>query len=260
MPVFQFGSGVVMATPVSGDLAANPTSLQAGTLQDISVDIGFDIKQLWGRYQFPDDVAKAKGKISGKIKFARFNGKLVNDLIFGQAMTTGQTKVALDVPFAVPATPFQATPNTSATATQYQIPAGGTYVSGGHLGIRYAATGEPLTQVPSAPATGQYTVTAAGQITFVVGDQAAAVLITFMYTIATGNSVTITNQLMGFGPNFSLILMQQYGGNQANLKLFRCTANKLTRPTKTEDYTIMEMDFESFADAAGNVLSFFDAA
>ncbi len=51
-----FGSGVLIATP-SG---ANATPVQFGTLQDVSIDISFSSKQLFGQYQFP--IALARGE------------------------------------------------------------------------------------------------------------------------------------------------------------------------------------------------------
>jgi hypothetical protein len=256
MPQFHFGSGVVFATPTTGDIGANPTPLQLGTLQEIGIDIGFDLKQLWGRYQFPDDVAKAKGKISWKAKFARFNGKLVNDLLFGQTLATGQSKVSLDQASTIPATPYTLLVG-PVDATHYPVPAGGTWAE--DLGVRYAATGEPFTKVAAGPTVGQYTCSNIGTLVFAAADTLAAVLISYRYTVASGNQVTVANQLMGFGPRFSVVLMQQYGGQQDNLKLFACVASKLNRPTKTEDYTVMEFDGESFADASGNVLAFYDS-
>lgn len=244
MPVFQFGAGVVYATPNAGDTAANPTPMQVGTLQDIQVDFNFELKKLYGRNQFPDDVAKGKGAITWKAKFGKFNGKLVNDLLFGQAMSTGQKKTIIDEVVTVAAG--------SATVAQTA-----TFVE--DLGVRYSATGKLFTKVASAPALGQYTNSGTGTYTFNTGDNGTGVaLISYTYTVATGVKVTGTNQLMGFGPKFALNLTQQYGGNQSNLKLFACTALKFNRPTKNDDYTIMEIDGEAFSDAANNVYEFHD--
>ena len=60
--------------------AANPTPMKFGTLQDVSLDISGDVKQLYGQKQFPEAVARGKCKITGKSKFAAINGKMLNDL------------------------------------------------------------------------------------------------------------------------------------------------------------------------------------
>jgi hypothetical protein len=248
MPVYQFGSGVLFATPNAGDLATNPTPMQFGTLQEVQVDIAFDTKQLHGRNQFPDDVARAKAKITGKAKFARFSAKLVNDLFFGQTLAVGQIKVALDETATVPTTPFQVTVTNAAQFRE-------------DLGVMYSTNRKPLVRVAAGPTVGQYAVnTGTGIYTFAAADVAAVMLISYTFNVAaTGANFTVKNKLMGFGPRFSCVLMQEYSGSQSDLKLYRSIANKLTRPTKTDDYTVPEFDFESFADDSGNVFDWQEA-
>lgn len=249
MAVYQFGSGTVWTTPNAGNISANPTPIQIGTLQDISVDISFAVKKLKGRSQFPDDIAKGEGTITWKAKFGRFNGKLVNDLLFGQTIVAGQNKIAIDEIVTIAAASATAILGAAALVED--------------LGVRYQATGKPFTKVPSAPAIGQYSgpTIPAGVYTFNTGDNGVgAAMLSYRYSLAAIGFITsITNQLMGFGPKFMLYLSQQYGGNQSNLKLFRNVATKLTRPTKTDDYTIQEIDGEAFADDAANVFEFSDA-
>src|SRR5215472_11827299 len=107
--MFQFGSGSLWGLPVGGNTAANPTPAKFGTLQDVSLDISGDVKQLYGQKQFPEAVARGKSKITGKAKFAAINGKMLNDLFFGQPMGSGMIKTSLDETATVPATPFQIT-------------------------------------------------------------------------------------------------------------------------------------------------------
>ena len=73
-----------------------PHSMKFGTLQDVSLDISGDVKQLYGQKQFPEAVARGKCKITGKSKFAAINGKMLNDLFFGQTMPAGMKQVSLD--------------------------------------------------------------------------------------------------------------------------------------------------------------------
>ena len=102
--MFQFGSGTLWGVPVAGNTAANPTPAKFGTLQDVSLDISGDVKQLYGQKQFPEAVARGKCKITGKAKFAYINGKQMNDIFFGQTMGTGMKQVALDEAWTIPAT------------------------------------------------------------------------------------------------------------------------------------------------------------
>ena len=65
-----FGAGVLYATQLtdaSGNaLAANVTSpVKFGVLQEVSLDVSFDTKMLYGNQQFPIAVGRGKGKVSG---------------------------------------------------------------------------------------------------------------------------------------------------------------------------------------------------
>src|SRR5262249_30594886 len=187
--MFQFGSGTLWGFPVGGNVANSPTPTKFGTLQDVSLDISGDVKQLYGQKQFPEAVARGKCKITGKSKFAAINGKMFNDLFFGQTLGTGMIKTSLDEAGTVPATtPFTITVVNSSTFKQ-------------DWGVRYALTGVPLTRVSSGPAQGQYSVSVSGVYTFASADQSAPVLISYTFTqAAPGTQLNILNQLMGFAP------------------------------------------------------------
>ena len=47
--MFEFGSGTLWGFPVGGNTATNPTPMKFGTLQDVSLDISGDVKQLYGQ-------------------------------------------------------------------------------------------------------------------------------------------------------------------------------------------------------------------
>lgn len=248
MSVFQFGSGILIATPNAGVLAANPTPMQFGTLQEVNLEIGGETKELFGRNQFPEDVRRAKMKITAKAKFAKFNAKLVNDLFFGGTISVGSTKIDLDMPVTVPTTPFQ--------ISVTQLPNLANVVEG--LGVRYSLTGKPLTKVAAAPAVGQYTY-AAGVFTFNTGDSTVAMLVSYSYTdSANGFTTKVSNTLMGIQPKFAASFSQPTDGNQSNVKLYRCIATKFTRPSKNDDYTVPDFEFSAFADDAANVIDFYD--
>src|SRR5258708_8101831 len=143
--MLEFGSGTLFGYPIGGNVAPNPTPTKFGTLQDVSLDISGDVKPLYGQKQFPEAVARGKCKVTGKAKSAWINGKMYNDLFFGQTLGTGMIKTALDEAATVPATPFQVT---IVNAAQFKQ----------DCGVRYTNTGIPLTRVASAPAFAQYSV------------------------------------------------------------------------------------------------------
>ncbi|HWK45128.1 MAG TPA: hypothetical protein VNT30_10420 [Stellaceae bacterium] len=233
-----FGSGQLFGTRTD---IANASPTRFGALQDISIDFSKDLKELYGQNQVAIALAAGKLKISGKAKFAQVNGKLLNDLFFGQTSTAGQTATASAEAGAIPATPFTVT---AANATNFVA----------DLGVYYAATGLPLTRLASGtPITGQYTV-AAGIYTFAAADTGLGVLLNYAYTVAgTGTTLTLTNQLMGVTPLFSVNFTQTFQGKQVNLKLNACASQKLTFATKIDDFVIPEFDFLAQADAAGNI-------
>jgi hypothetical protein len=187
-------------------------------------------------------VARGKCKITGKAKFASINGKMLNDLFFGQPLVAGMKKVALDETGTI-ATAAVTVVNSAQFVQDW--------------GVRYSVTGLPLTKVASAPAIGQYSV-AAGVYSFNASENGTVVLISYTFNAAaTGTQLNITNQLMGFAPTIQVLLENVYNGNQFNVLLYSVVASKLSFATKQEDFIIPEFDFEAFANAAGQVIDMY---
>lgn len=242
----MFGSGTLIAKPVSGNLAANPTPMAVGTLQDCSVEISREIKELYGQNQMPVAIAPAKHKLTAKAKFAEILGKQWTDLVFGQTTSAAYNAFTVSPSTAIPTSPFQITPT---------VPGGGSFVE--DQGVYNAATGLPFTRVSSAPTAGQYSVNeGTGVYTFASADNISAisVLISFLYTVSTGGvKMTFGNQLMGYGPIFEANLIIQYNNQAALLRIFNCVCSKISLPTKNDDFVIPDFEFAAFANAAGNV-------
>jgi hypothetical protein len=240
--MFEFGAGTLWGFPVSGNTAVNSTPTKFGTLQDVSLDISADVKQLYGQKQFPEAVARGKCKITGKSKFAAINGKMFNDLFFGQQLGVGMVQVSLDEQLTIAA----GTITLSHAATFVQ-----------DWGVRYLSTGLPLVRVASAPAIGQYSVSGS-TYTFNTGDNTAVVLVSYTFSVAaSGTQLNIKNQLMGFAPTIQVLLETVYNSNQFSVLLYSVVASKLSFATKQEDFIIPEFDFEAFANAAGQVIDIY---
>lgn len=222
---------------------------QFGILQDVEIDWDWQTKELFGQYQYPLDIARGQGKITGKAKFARIFGAIYGDLFFGQTPATGQLTVSENEAAAVPATtPFSVT---VANAATFSDDLGVYYASGAKAGMRFARATTPS-------AAGQYSVNlASGVYTFAAADAAAAVTISYLYTAAAGRQLTLTNQFMGYTPTFKAtfytLKTTQSVPAGLSLVLNACTATKLTLPTKIDDYEIQEFDFSAFADASGAI-------
>jgi hypothetical protein len=241
-----FGSGVVWGTATQdafGNILATPQPVQFGALQDVSVDISFDSKLLYGRGQFAIDAARGKGKIAIKPKFAQVNGALMNNLFFGQT-TTAQLVGDFDdlTGAAIPAAPSTITPT---------VPSGGAWSS--DLGVR-DSNGVPLTRVTAAPTTGQYSV-AAGVYTFAAADTGKTVYIAFQYTatVAGAKKGNIQSLVMGPAPKFRCDLSIPYGTKMLTMAFMNCVSSKLTLATKQDDFIVPEMDIDAIGDAFGNV-------
>jgi hypothetical protein len=248
MAQYAFGSGILWGTPSTdayGNTIATPSPVQFGVLQEITIDISFDVKQLYGQNQMPVAVGRGKGKMSGKAKLAQMNGATVNSLFFGQTMTSSIISDVYDTTGStIPATPFQVT---------VTPPSSGTWSR--DLGVR-SSTGVPLTRVASAPATGQYSV-AAGVYTFAAADTGLLVFINYQYTATSTSAKTsnVVNVPMGYAPSFRADLYMPFQGKSMIWSLPNCIASKLSLATKLDDFTVPEFDFEGFADASGNVLT-----
>lgn len=246
---FMFGAGSMYGVPLqdaSGAAVANPTPVKFGTLQDISLDLSFDTKLLYGQNQFPEAIGRGKGKVSAKSKFAQLNGALLNSLYFGQTLSTGLTAVYLDsTGTAIPGTPYQITvtpPNSGVFAKD--------------LGVK-KADGTPMKRVASAPATGQYSVNeASGIYTFAAADTTLIMYIDYKYTIAaSGSTISVANVSMGYVPTFRAELYLPYQGKSMCFTLPNCVATKLSFATKLDDFMLPDFDFEGFADASGQVIT-----
>lgn len=234
MTQYTFGTGQLYSVPTGG---GNP--LRIGALQDVSVEFSGDVKQLFGQYQFPLDVARGKTKIEGKIGSGNIDVAAFNTLFFGQTVTTAsEKKQAINEAATVPAgAPYTVT-----------VSNGASFVL--DLGVTDVLTAQPLVQVASAPATGQYSVSSLGVYTFNAAQTGKAMLINYLYTATTAGSgtVNLTNQLMGTTPKFQLVASQTYSGKVFTMMLYAITTEKLSLPLKQDDYLVSEISFQAFAD------------
>jgi hypothetical protein len=303
---FQFGSGLLWGT--RNDISP-ATPVKFGALQDVMVEFSGEVKELFGQYQFPIDVARGKTKITGKAKLANISAQAYNDLFFGQSVVTGQTLIANNEAQTSTAVTTHATsadtpsgstlPFTSTTGVVVGETVSGTNIHAGStvvsfvantsvtlshavdgdvpdttvitfgpsitathyatyskdLGLRYAATGQPLKLVTGAPAAGEYALSAtAGTYILAAGDASTAMLVDYQYTSSsTGYRISGTNLLMGNTPRFRCDLAETFEDNTLILTLYACVGTKLTLPTKLDDYQISEFDFSAFANAGGQV-------
>jgi hypothetical protein len=235
----QFGSGVLYGLPNAGDLAANPTPYKFGVLQEASVEFKGDIKKLYGQSQFPVSKARGKVDVSCKAKIAVLDPAMLNQLYFGQVKTTGMKVMAVDEAGTVPA------------VTTFTILVSQHTTFETDFGVIDTATGTQLEKVASGPATGQYSVDATtGTYTFAAADANKAVKISYTYSVTTGSTITITNQLMGYAPEFRSFLFNKFKGKRWGIDLNSCMMAQMSTPTKNEDYWMADITFDASCDAS----------
>jgi hypothetical protein len=238
----KFGVGILVAvtrTDSLGNALAIPQPYRLGIMQDISTDFSFEAKPLYGANTLPVDQGRGKAKLSFTAKTADIKGAALAALHFGITPTTGYKAAAIDVAASVPSTPYQVTPT---------VPGSGTWVA--DLGVR-DASGNDYTRVASAPTTGQYTVSA-GVYTFASADTGKAMLFTFEYSVSSsGQTVSLTNQLMGYSPSFQVMLYNDTKGSKLALKLTNCQSDKLSIPFKNEDFAVADFGFMALDDGTG---------
>ena len=246
----EFGAGYIYGVNLGATYGAAPTLITPGqfvTIQDASVDFAYTVKELNGATEFPEDLASASKKITGKITTGRIDLNILNQLVYADLFTTGENAIASKELHTIGSSPTD-------TVTVTQSP---TFVQ--DLGVTYSnlfSINNPVTlqSVASSPAQGQYVCNSAtGVYTFNGADAGAGVYISYEYSLTTGHSLTVTNKIMGSSrPVFQAYFSMPYQGTN-DLTLFYCRATSTKIPIKREDYTILEIDFMAAANAAGNV-------
>lgn len=247
MTMMNFGTGKVIAVPTNaadGSAIAIPTPVQVASLQDISLDMSVEIKTLYGNKRYPIAVGQGKGKIEVKAKYAEFDAAVLGSLYLGKTSTAGIKAAVMDFGATIPAsTPWKLT---------VAPPSTGTFVA--DLGVQRTDTGVQMTRVASAPAAGQYSVDALGAYTFAAADTGKPIAISYEYSASAGGQIwTMSNDVMGYTPSFSMLLQNGYDGKNLVCKLNRCVSGKLALPFKSDDFAVYDFDAQAFAGADGNL-------
>jgi len=239
MTQYAFGSGTLVGKRT--DVANTPPAL-LGTLQDVSLDFDRKIETLLGQYNTPVAAGGGEFKITGKAKFARLQATQINNLFLGQTLTA--------------ASMLEMTTGESGTVTAGAVTVANNATFAEDYGVFYAASGTQLVPVASSPAQGQYSASA-GVYSFNSADNGAAVLIYYSYTVASGNKISLQNQLAGPLPMFEVSLKETFNsfGTSKDIlvKLNACVSSKLSLPFSNQKFTVAEFDFQAIADAANNI-------
>jgi hypothetical protein len=244
--MFVFGSGVLTGTQLN---VPNPTPINFGLVQKVSVDTSVSVKELYGQFAFPVAVGSGTRKVTCKATLARFSGQAIGRLFYNQAPTPGSTISQFSEMHSVPvASPFTVTVT---NATHFVA----------DQGVIYAGTGLPLLNVSTLTAAGQYTFNpSTGVYTFFTGDQGVNVLISYTYssTATATQSLAVGNPLIGPTSTFmaTLFATDPTTNAQFSVTLNQCVASKFSFDTNIEDFAKPDFEFQAFANAAGQVMTF----
>ena len=244
MSQYAFGAGSFWGIATG---SGNPTPNRFGALQSASVDFKANTKSLFGSYQLPLAVGRGTMSVDGKAQAGQFQGRVLSDLFFGIGKSVGQTLIADGEAATVPAsTPYSVTvANAGSSGADFGI----------DLGVKYAETGMPLICVASNPTVGEYSVSA-GTYTFAAADEGVGVAISYTYKPSTntaGETITMTNPLIGTAPSFKSVVSQQFNGERITLTLNQCVASTYSFATKLEDFNMPEFDFSAFVDSSNTL-------
>lgn len=235
---YNFGSGNLYASAL---VNGTPNSLKFGVLQEFMVDFSFTLKELYGQNQYAVTVAKGNAKITGKAKSASFNAAIWNQVFFNAPASAGQTVAQIGEVYACSGAGSTKLAN---SATFARI-----------LSCNWLDTGLPLTQVTygGTMPNGSFAIAANGNIQFGPDATGRSVVFDYLYSVTTGSTLTIANQLTGSAPAFQLVSAFAYEGKPAVVQFNAVRAPKLTYTTKNEDFSVPEFDFAMSADAGGVV-------
>lgn len=254
--MINYGSGYTFVQQTL-DGSGNTLALGPRTIlsinQEISFDMGFTVKELYGQNQWAEDVARGAMKLTGKVKFGQLFGAALDSMFFGQpgqlvSGTLQNIQVGTSAQ-AIPITPYTITITPSGGATFVQDEC-----------VINAATGIPMVPVTGVPTAGQYAVTgpgATGTYTFSSADSTAGVSVFINYlqkntSLTAAYSQDVQSMSMGSTPLFSLSHTVQHLGKKLTLIFPRATSTKLNMAFKNEDYMIPEMDFTVMRDPVTN--------
>lgn len=250
MSQFVFGAGNMYVTQkqdASGTAIANPTPYPLMVLQEGSIDLSSESKELYGQNQFPVAVGRGKSKMGIKVKPARIFAGVWNAIYFGQTLESGLVAVHTETAgAAIPATPFAVTPTP---------PSSGTFAA--DMGV-IDWNGQPMQRVASSPTTGQYSVDVeTGAYTFAAADTTKMVYINYQYSasVAGSKKQTVRNLPMGYAPTFSADLTVSYLGKIVNFSFPMAISTKFSIGFKNEDFAIPEFEFSAFDPGNGDVMT-----
>jgi len=243
---YIFDSGTLWATPISANqkiAQSNTTPIRIGNLRGIVLECENKIDPASvGAFRHPARAWISASRIKGRAEIGVFDGRLLNQVLFGAQVSAGARLISKDQAGVVPA------------AVTYTItptpPGSGTWQD--DLGVFLADDGTALTLASGTPASGEYSV-ASGTYTFNAAQAGENVKISYVYSIAGGSTVTIPNGPGSEAAYFRLDLSTGYGDSAVTVRLNRVAVDRFSMPTSLERFAIGGLEFIAIADSSNEV-------
>lgn len=241
----QFGVGRLYATDATGQ------RFIYAAMNDISVDLKTELKEIWSEGTFPIAVANGHSSIDIAAKHYKIALKpIATDL--GLAAPTASTFATIVDEVGVIAT------NTYSLAQAAQLVVGSEVVYLTQTGPN-GTYDVPMVRVASSPVAGQSYTIAAGVLTFAASDNNKPVKVTYDYTNTNGQLINLTNVPQNTGAYYSMQLVKRdkspVDGTSGLfiMKFNAVRAGGVKFNGKDDDWNLAERTFKAFADPSGNV-------
>ena len=237
----QYGAAFLYINPNAANLATPTMPIFPFTVQDAGFDIKGKADELRGQLRNAEDVAVGDLSVTGKFGIGRKDFLLLNQILFADTSVTGGTTVSPLEAHTIPATPYEVT---------IAPPGTGTFVE--DLGVMYALTGERFQAVSgSLTGAGQYKVDAdTGIYTFDAADTLINVVISYSYSLASGVTFEVNNQIQGYGPQCEFFFVDRYALQAGISNCMWIKAVKVHSVSglgnKRDKYAMAEVEYTAF--------------
>src|SRR5512143_2657548 len=256
VPAAQFGPGILICTRT--DLTP-ARQINVGYAQEFSIDFAGTTKQLFGQKQLPLVSARSTIKTTGKIKTAVLSGQAMNTLFWGQTVSTASGQIASNVGSTYTLSTASTAGLVVTNSTIFDADLGVTFVNSGLPGRRVSTGSETSSGLYSVSSTGNpvFYYFSTADTTALTAGATNPIKITYTNTTTTGQSLIVTNQLIGVSPTFQLDYYTNLNQPTAKPFVVRCyqaIASKATLAWKLEDFNMPESDFDLFANASDQLV------
>lgn len=226
----------------------NPTPRRVAIIQDVSIEIKRDNKELFGENRYAEDVASGNESISGKYKTGALDPAWMAENFLNATKTTGTLELITETVTVA-----------SGTATV----AGAADFSEDYGVVDTSTTPETVfTRVAATPAAGQYVVNeSTGVYTFNVSENGNVLQVKYLKETATGETYTVNNTVAGDSVYCSLFLYKtSRTSKKFGFRLANATFESVSFGFKLNEHTMPEGSFKGFADSSGKVFQLFRGA